>query len=147
MCVHKGCLASWNIDRLKINPNKPDISIETSACITSLAAHPEYPAIVAVGLFNGEIFVYDIRQDDPLVAHVNNKHEMHNDEITNLKWIRDAKTGKKKYLVSLSLQHLTVHISMHRFLILFFIFYLSSCWARARTAKYWFGTRCRPKIN
>jgi hypothetical protein len=53
VCTHKGALCSWNIDRLKIDTNKPDTTIETVACISAIAAHPEFPAIIAVGLFNG----------------------------------------------------------------------------------------------
>lgn len=53
VCTHKGALCTWNIDRLKIDVNKPDMSIETPACVSSVSAHPEYPAIIAVGLFNG----------------------------------------------------------------------------------------------
>ncbi len=99
VCKHKAALCTWNIDRLKIDVNKPDVTIETSSCISSIACHPDYPGIVAVGLFNGEINVYDIRQPDPLVATVTDKNELHRDEVTVLKWIKDPKTSKKKYLV------------------------------------------------
>jgi hypothetical protein len=43
--------------------------------------------------------VYDIRQSDPLVASVTDKIELHRDEVTDLKWIKDPKSAKKKYLV------------------------------------------------
>ena len=107
VCEHKSALCSWNIDRIKLNPTKPDICIDTTACITSVAAHPEYPAIVAIGLFSGEIFVYDIRQDDPLVASITNKQELHSDEVTNLKWIRDPKSAKRKYMVTKNMDFVT----------------------------------------
>ena len=100
VCTHKGALCTWNIDRIKIDINKPDVTIDTSCCITALAPHPEYPGIIAVGFFNGEIHVYDIRQTtDPLVASITDKNEVHRDEVTCLKWIKDPKTSKKKYLV------------------------------------------------
>lgn len=53
VCTHKGALATWNIDRLKMDPNKPDNMIETASCVSSIATHPEHPAVVAVGFFNG----------------------------------------------------------------------------------------------
>ncbi len=99
VCTHKGALCSWNIDRLKIDANKPDTTIETSNCISAIAAHPDYPAIIAVGLFNGEIHVYDVRQPEPLVATITDKNELHRDEITSLKWFKDPKSSKKKFLV------------------------------------------------
>lgn len=76
------------------------MSIETPFCITAISTHPEHPGIVAVGLFNGEILVYDIRQNEPLVASILDKNDLHNDEVTILKWIKDIKSGKKKFLVS-----------------------------------------------
>ena len=108
ICLHKGALCTWNIDRLKIDMGKPDVSIETSSCVSALATHPEYPTIVAVGLFNGEINVYDMRQagsvadGDPLVAAVTDKNEMHKDQVTVLKWIKNAKTAKKKFMVQIT---------------------------------------------
>ena len=53
LCMHKGAVCSWNIERHKINPSKPDMAVETSACVTSIACHPERPGIVAAGLYNG----------------------------------------------------------------------------------------------
>lgn len=53
LCMHKGAVCSWNIERYKINQNKADFCIETSFCVTSIAAHPERPGIVAAGLYNG----------------------------------------------------------------------------------------------
>ncbi len=81
------------------------MTIETSCCISSIACHPDYTGIVAVGFFNGEINIYDIRQTEPLVATVIDKKELHKDEVTVLKWIKDPKTSKKKYLVILLVYH------------------------------------------
>jgi WD40 repeat protein len=53
LCMHKGAVCSWNIERYKINPNKPDMSVETNACVTAIAGHPERPGIVATGLYTG----------------------------------------------------------------------------------------------
>jgi hypothetical protein len=53
LCMHKGAVCSWNIERYKINPNKPDMTVETSTCVTTLACHPDRPGIVAAGLYNG----------------------------------------------------------------------------------------------
>ncbi|CAF4393379.1 unnamed protein product, partial [Adineta steineri] len=64
LCMHKGAVCSWNIERFKINPNKPDMTVETSTCVTTVACHPERPGIVAAGLYNGEILVWDFREQD-----------------------------------------------------------------------------------
>ena len=51
-------------------------------------------------MFKGEIHVYNIRETEPLAASITDRKEMHKDEITVLKWIKDTKTSKKKYLVN-----------------------------------------------
>lgn len=53
LCMHKGAVCSWNIERYKINPTKPDMTVETSTCVTAVACHPEKAGIVAAGLYNG----------------------------------------------------------------------------------------------
>lgn len=99
VCTHKSAFCTWNIDRLKLNPNKPDMVFETSFCISAMATHPEYPSVVAVGFFNGEIQVYNVREAEALAAVITDKREMHRDEVTALKWMKDTRTSKKKFLV------------------------------------------------
>jgi WD40 repeat protein len=64
-----------------------------------MATHPEYPSVVAVGFFNGEIQVYNLREAESLAAVITDKREMHRDEVTVLKWIKDTRTSKKKFLL------------------------------------------------
>ena len=72
---------------------------DTNFCISSLATHPEYPSVVAIGFFNGEIQIYNVRESEALAAIITDKKEMHKDEITILKWVKDSRTSKKKYVV------------------------------------------------
>eukprot|EP00823_Brevimastigomonas_motovehiculus_P006321 TRINITY_DN521_c1_g1_i1.p1 TRINITY_DN521_c1_g1~~TRINITY_DN521_c1_g1_i1.p1 ORF type:complete len:744 (-),score=199.84 TRINITY_DN521_c1_g1_i1:729-2960(-) len=37
--------------------------LDIPCCVTSLSFHPEKPSILAVGLFNGEIHIYDLNRD------------------------------------------------------------------------------------
>jgi hypothetical protein len=50
-------------------------------------------------LIKGEIHVYDVRQTDQLVATITDKKELHRDEVTSLKWFKDPRSSKKKYLL------------------------------------------------
>jgi WD40 repeat protein len=43
--------------------------------------------------------VYDVRQADQLVATITDKKELHRDEVTALKWFKDPRSAKKKYLL------------------------------------------------
>ncbi|CAF0871139.1 unnamed protein product [Adineta ricciae] len=99
LCMHKGAVCSWNIERYKINPNKPDMTVETTNCVTALACHPERPGIVAAGLYNGEILVWDFREQDSLIARVLERQDLHRDSITSLQWIREPKLSKKKFIL------------------------------------------------
>ena len=76
---------------------------ETNFCISAMCTHPEFPSVVAVGFFNGEIQVHNIRESESIAASITEKKEMHKDEVTSLRWIKDYKTAKKKYLVSVLL--------------------------------------------
>ncbi|CAF4198446.1 unnamed protein product [Rotaria sordida] len=99
LCMHKGAVCSWNIERYKINPNKPDMNVETSTCVTTLACHPERPGIVAAGLYNGEILVWDFREQDSLIARTIERQDLHRDSVTSLQWIREPKLSKKKFIL------------------------------------------------
>ncbi|CAF2352982.1 unnamed protein product [Rotaria sp. Silwood2] len=99
LCMHKGAVCSWNIERYKINPNKPDMNVETSTCVTTIACHPERPGIVAAGLYNGEILVWDFREQDSLIARILERQDLHRDSVTSLQWIREPKLSKKKFIL------------------------------------------------
>ena len=122
--MHKGVVCSWNIERYKINPSKPDMMVETSTCVTALACHPERPGIVAAGLYNGsmnpcvddieidwlilgEILVWDFREQDSLMARVLERQDLHRDSVTSLQWIREPKLAKKKFIVKISFAFFT----------------------------------------
>lgn len=54
-CTHKAAVATWNLDKRSLNVNKPDTVIDSSCCIMCLEFHPENPAWIAGGNFNGKI--------------------------------------------------------------------------------------------
>ena len=59
-CNHSSAtLAFWNIMRRQIDVAKADFTLETECCCMCLAYHPERPTIIAGGLFNGEIRLWD----------------------------------------------------------------------------------------
>nr|XP_033324896.1 WD repeat-containing protein 34-like [Megalopta genalis]XP_033324897.1 WD repeat-containing protein 34-like [Megalopta genalis] len=48
--------------------NSPHKTLETNACVTTLAYHPTEPSILAVGLFNGDVLVWNLRDDVSLTS-------------------------------------------------------------------------------
>ena len=51
---------TWNLARESVNQTKPDVTIDVDNCLMSCAFHPEHPALVAGGTFNGDLFIWDL---------------------------------------------------------------------------------------
>lgn len=101
-CTHRTALCTWNLDRSGIKEDKPDTTIELDSCLMCLAFHPKNPAIIAGGNFSGEVLLWDLsREDDMLVATSGLGEDAHQEPVSKVHWISDAK-GKKIYLVSAS---------------------------------------------
>ncbi|XP_052251863.1 cytoplasmic dynein 2 intermediate chain 2-like isoform X2 [Dreissena polymorpha] len=101
-CTHRSVMCTWNLDRTGIVADKPDSKIEVDSCLMYIAFHPKNPAIVAGGSFNGEVLLWDLsREDDMLIATSGLGQDSHQEPVTKVYWITDAK-GKKIYLVSAS---------------------------------------------
>lgn len=101
-CTHKAALCTWNLDHAGFKEDKPDTTIEIDSCLLCLAFHPKNPAIIAGGNFNGEVLLWDLRQeDDMIIASSGLGGDAHSEPVSKVDWIMDAK-GKKIYLVSAS---------------------------------------------
>lgn len=101
-CTHRTSMCTWNLDRTGIKEDKPDTTIEIDSCLMCVAFHPKNPAIIAGGNFNGEVLLWDLsREDDMLIATSGLGEDAHQEPVSKVYWITDAK-GKKIYLVSAS---------------------------------------------
>ncbi|CAM9422408.1 unnamed protein product, partial [Sphacelaria rigidula] len=58
-----------------------------------VSCHPVRPAVVAAGSFNGEIIVWDIAKDEPLLATTKIDDLFHREPVTALSWVYSAKDG------------------------------------------------------
>eukprot|EP00953_Heterococcus_sp_UTEX-ZZ885_P021528 12003-Heterococcus_DN1.PRE.1 len=76
-CDTPGALACWNVFRRQLSSNSdttttaaaataaaPDVLLEHSSCLMCVACHPERPAVIAAGSFNGEVLVWDTAASD-----------------------------------------------------------------------------------
>lgn len=59
-CEDRGALATWNLARGNVNQSKADVTIDVDNCLMSCAFHPETPALIAGGTFNGDLFIWDL---------------------------------------------------------------------------------------
>nr|XP_006820378.1 PREDICTED: WD repeat-containing protein 34-like [Saccoglossus kowalevskii] len=102
-CTHKSALCTWNVDR-RVNPNKPDVTIDVSSCLMCISFHPKKPSIIAGGNFNGEIVIWDLsKEDDTIVATSGIGDDSHREPVSKVKWIEDPLSKGRKYnIVSVS---------------------------------------------
>ncbi|KAK3596559.1 hypothetical protein CHS0354_010436 [Potamilus streckersoni] len=100
-CTHKASLCTWNLDRRNINENKADTAVELSSCLMCIAFHPQNPALIAGGNFNGEVMLWDLsREDDTLVCTSGIGDDAHQEPVSKVHWFPDSK-GKRFSLVSI----------------------------------------------
>ncbi|GAX78283.1 hypothetical protein CEUSTIGMA_g5725.t1 [Chlamydomonas eustigma] len=59
-CEDRGALATWNLARESLNQNKPDMNIDVDNCLMCCTFHPEHPALIAGGTFNGDVYIWDL---------------------------------------------------------------------------------------
>ena len=83
------------------NINHPEITLTTESGVMCLAFHPNSPALLAAGLYDGTVLVYDIRskQKKP-IYHSSVKTGKHSDPVWQVYWNPDI--NKKKNFFSIS---------------------------------------------
>ena len=59
-----------------------------SNCLTSVAFHPTDPLLLAGGTLNGEIYLWNIDKEEPLVCKSDVDEYYHRESIQSLIWVR-----------------------------------------------------------
>ena len=67
-CNHESSFAYWGIGRSQLDQSTPTGVVSAPACLSSIAFHTHEPSLLAVGSFNGELLIYDLNAEDPLLA-------------------------------------------------------------------------------
>eukprot|EP01006_Ploeotia_vitrea_P046888 TRINITY_DN67071_c1_g3_i4.p1 TRINITY_DN67071_c1_g3~~TRINITY_DN67071_c1_g3_i4.p1 ORF type:complete len:561 (+),score=46.29 TRINITY_DN67071_c1_g3_i4:72-1754(+) len=103
-CTEKGYVTIWNPMRDDLNEKKPEITIETDNYPLCLDFHPEEPSVLCGGTYNGEIFVWNVaNENDNLIAQTQSQLSgttvMHTDPIQQVKWFVNRKETKLKYVI------------------------------------------------
>ncbi|XP_051174110.1 cytoplasmic dynein 2 intermediate chain 2-like [Leptopilina boulardi] len=82
-CNHLSKIKIYNFTRDNKFPAAPNKVLEVNSCITSILYHPQEPSILAAGLFNGDVLVWNLR-DDTSVTPV--QVFSHGDFVSHLYW-------------------------------------------------------------
>jgi WD40 repeat protein len=93
------------MDRKSIDSQKAHISIDTPSCVMCLAFHPEQPAVVAGGLFSGEVMVWSCGSEgDPLLSSSGASDPGHREPLSQVCWVvapQEEKVHRPHRLLSL----------------------------------------------
>lgn len=88
-CTHRAGVATWNVFKKDMNPEKPENVLETMSCVMCVACHPEMPSVVAAGTFNGEVAVWDTNLPEPHVAQSRIDDYFHREPVSRVEWVYD----------------------------------------------------------
>ncbi|XP_077779008.1 cytoplasmic dynein 2 intermediate chain 2 isoform X1 [Podarcis muralis] len=84
----KSYVCAWNLDRRAPDPQRPDLVLEAPSAAMGLAFHPRRPSVLAVGLFSGEVLVWDTgRPEDPLIWRSGMTDDSHTDPVYQVTWL------------------------------------------------------------
>ncbi|XP_069775096.1 cytoplasmic dynein 2 intermediate chain 2 isoform X1 [Narcine bancroftii] len=101
--TEKSYVCTWNLDRRGLNPNRPDVVISVSSAVMCLAFHPTEPSLIAGGLYNGEVLVWNSsKTDDPLVARSGMSEDTHREPVYQVQWNQGLSHGNRIHILSAS---------------------------------------------
>ncbi|NXP03031.1 WDR34 protein, partial [Thinocorus orbignyianus] len=101
--TEKSYICTWNLDRRGLNPQRPDLVVDVPSSVMCVAFHPSQPALIAGGLFSGELVVWDTsRTEDPVVWRTGMTGDTHTDPVYQVDWLPDAKRRNHHRLLSVS---------------------------------------------
>eukprot|EP00968_Pinguiococcus_pyrenoidosus_P009926 scaffold771_cov236-Pinguiococcus_pyrenoidosus.AAC.1 len=88
-CNTGGAVVIWNIFQRGFRAKDATQVIDHSSTITCVKCHPRAPGIIAAGSFNGEVLLYDVSRDEPLVASSPIHEHFHCEAVSDLEWIAE----------------------------------------------------------
>uniref|UniRef100_A0A671XVC8 Dynein 2 intermediate chain 2 n=1 Tax=Sparus aurata TaxID=8175 RepID=A0A671XVC8_SPAAU len=80
--TERSYVCTWNLDRRGLNPKQADLVFDTPTAVTALSCHPNQPALIAVGLYSGEVLVWDTsRTQDPILVQSGMSADSHREPV------------------------------------------------------------------
>jgi dynein intermediate chain 1 len=73
------------------NPSYPEFVYQTESGVMSCQFHPQHPSMIAVGLYDGSVLVYNIQKktDQPVFKSSNKGASKHTDPVWQVSWQKD----------------------------------------------------------
>ncbi|GLG97322.1 WD repeat-containing protein 34 [Gryllus bimaculatus] len=98
-CCHTSMVHIYSLNIANNSQGVTPKVLETPSCITSLQYHPHLPTILAGAMFNGEIIVWDLHREEPVItssASHNKQGNGHKDAISQISWIRNVDINQEQ---------------------------------------------------
>ncbi|KAM7369427.1 hypothetical protein PAMP_013696 [Pampus punctatissimus] len=93
--TEKSYVCMWNLERRGLNPKQADLVIEVSTSVSALCCHPRQPALIAGGLYSGEVMLWDTsRTQDPVLAQTGMTADSHREPVYQVAWVPLQKRGE-----------------------------------------------------
>eukprot|EP00064_Thunnus_orientalis_P005572 superscaffoldBa00000552_g5586 len=93
--TEKSYVCTWNLDRRGLNPKQADLVIDVPTAVTALCCHPKQPALIAGGLYSGEVVLWDTsRTQDPVLAQTGMSADSHREPVYQVAWVPLQKRGE-----------------------------------------------------
>ncbi|CAK6976691.1 WD repeat-containing protein 34 [Scomber scombrus] len=93
--TEKSYVCTWNLDRRGLNPKQADLVLDVHTAVTALCCHPEQPALIAGGLYSGEVVLWDTsRTQDPVLAQTGLSADSHREPVYQVAWVPLQKRGE-----------------------------------------------------
>lgn len=86
------------------NPTFPEYQFTTDSGVMCLDFHPQHPALLAVGLYDGTVMVFDIRLkgNNKPIYHSTVRTNKHTDPVWEVRWNCESATSKSLNFYSIS---------------------------------------------
>jgi len=94
-----GLILFWSLK----NPDSPDKAIRTPSGVTAVAFSVQHPNLLAAGLYDGTVCIFDVRKNDskPMLESGHGSGGKHTDPVWQLCWV-DQGGERGEMLVSIS---------------------------------------------
>ncbi|XP_034565401.1 WD repeat-containing protein 34 [Notolabrus celidotus] len=93
--TEKSYVCTWNLNRHSLDPKQADLVIDVPTAVTALCCHPEQPALIAGGLYTGDVVIWDTSQtQDPVLVQTGMSADSHREPVYEVSWVPLQKKGE-----------------------------------------------------
>lgn len=98
-CDFPGAVCVWSVFSRSFQPDVPEYVLDHTSCLTCVRYHPDNPALLAAGSFNGEVVVWNLNTPEHPVGVSPIEEFSHKEAVMDVEWVYDS-THKDYQLTS-----------------------------------------------